>query len=620
MEQIVRLQGLPKAGTSGDIRRFFSGLAIPKGGVHILGGQLGEAFVIFQSPEDAQTALRQAGGDIKNSAIQIFLSSKAEMEHTIDIWFGAKRPGPGLEKVKKPVPKAKNAVKETKQSKEEESVYLFLVGLPYSVTTDDIRKFFHGLHVVDIILLKNSKGLLNGNGLVKFGSVEDANSGLLRNKKYIGPRFISIRRTNEEKWINSGGLRDKTHDPIHEGRARSPNQHNYSEKRSRSLEKPEVSPKKLNTGSLSTVKQFYIHLKNIHSSVEKHDIKNILGDPAMSDSQIKFLNKKQNEDSKEGFVMLQNESQYEKCLGLNGIVLVDRPLFILPIARKAMLDLIESSEAEAISEEEKNAPKHSGIKRYVYLRNLPFDVNKREVWEFFAGLPVIEEDIVLLYDDKGVGLGEALVTFPSEEEAIAAERLNNQMYLGTEVLLMRISEEEKTAFNLNICPPVPYREQIIPPARRDDLLESVHLQDQARHSLSDLWYRSEDFRFPPLDPRGPYYRDSMEDELFWRFNEAYRMRYRDEIPSQSFVRRSAPATIHLKNLQPSTTAEDILNFFYGYRVIPESVIFRIIQTKKRGPLVKATVCLESHEEAMAAVRELQDKPIGDSKVRLTLIQ
>lgn len=48
MSVIIRLQNLPWTANAADIRHFFHGLAIPEGGVHIVGGQLGDAFIAFR--------------------------------------------------------------------------------------------------------------------------------------------------------------------------------------------------------------------------------------------------------------------------------------------------------------------------------------------------------------------------------------------------------------------------------------------------------------------------------------------------------------------------------------------------------------------------------------------
>ncbi len=48
MNVIIRLQNLPWAANALDIRNYFKGLSIPEGGVHIVGGENGDAFIAFR--------------------------------------------------------------------------------------------------------------------------------------------------------------------------------------------------------------------------------------------------------------------------------------------------------------------------------------------------------------------------------------------------------------------------------------------------------------------------------------------------------------------------------------------------------------------------------------------
>ncbi len=80
---IIRLQNLPLEARSIDIRRFFEGLLIPDGGVHIIGGERGDAFIAFQSDEDARLAMARDGYLLCSTKIKLFLSSKTEMQNVI---------------------------------------------------------------------------------------------------------------------------------------------------------------------------------------------------------------------------------------------------------------------------------------------------------------------------------------------------------------------------------------------------------------------------------------------------------------------------------------------------------------------------------------------------------
>ncbi|XP_076470789.1 uncharacterized protein LOC143300759 isoform X2 [Babylonia areolata] len=84
MSVIIRLQGLPWSASALDIRHFFKGLTIPAGGVHIIGGDRGDAFIAFSSDEDARQAMMKNMAPINGSSVHLYLSSKSEMQSVIE--------------------------------------------------------------------------------------------------------------------------------------------------------------------------------------------------------------------------------------------------------------------------------------------------------------------------------------------------------------------------------------------------------------------------------------------------------------------------------------------------------------------------------------------------------
>ena len=96
MSIIIRLQNLPWTGSALDIRRFFRDLLIPDGGVHIIGGPKGEAFIAFATDEDARKAMMLDGQCIGDSSIKLFLSSKVEMQNSISMARGISAPRPSI--------------------------------------------------------------------------------------------------------------------------------------------------------------------------------------------------------------------------------------------------------------------------------------------------------------------------------------------------------------------------------------------------------------------------------------------------------------------------------------------------------------------------------------------
>ncbi|KFQ18988.1 RNA-binding protein 12B, partial [Merops nubicus] len=510
MAVVIRLQGLPVVAGPADIRRFFLGLNIPDGGVHIIGGEIGEAFIIFATDEDARRAMSCSGGFIKDSRIELFLSSKAEMQNTIEMsrkrfdrggretMSGSRRTGtngsgaagvgdiprvvtafpkgiskPGYGPPNHPeagfhsngmrhsdigIPKSSYQSIKDPHPFNPDDLYLFLRGIPYSATEDDVLAFLSGIGVDGVILIKHRNGLNNGDCLVKCATPGDALEGLKRHRQYMGQRFIEISPSTEEWWIEYGGRVDVPDEMDHFFcEDRSPRSSGYMHSRRHSHSR---SPRRQRTHSRSSPSQeYYIHLRNLSTNVEKRDLKDFFPDLDICSKQIKLLTDKHQRRTRDAFVMLRSERDYKAALECHRKVLLNRSVYIFPISRKSMLKIIDSCERRRSQDRDhpgQSIPEksyregHSGPKTCVYVRNFPFDVSKLEVQKFFARFDIEEDDIYLLYDEKGVGLGEALVKFKSEEQAMKAESLNRRRFLGTEVLIRLVSEDQMQKFGVAV--------------------------------------------------------------------------------------------------------------------------------------------------------------------------
>ena len=81
---VIRLRNLSMAAHPPHIREFFKDLEIPEGGVQIIGGEDGTAFILFNSDEDARRAMQLDGQLLCSSPVRLTLSSQAEMDKIIE--------------------------------------------------------------------------------------------------------------------------------------------------------------------------------------------------------------------------------------------------------------------------------------------------------------------------------------------------------------------------------------------------------------------------------------------------------------------------------------------------------------------------------------------------------
>ncbi|XP_007436819.1 RNA-binding protein 12B [Python bivittatus] len=779
MAVVIRLQGLPLVAGPADIRRFFSGLNIPDGGVHIIGGEKGEAFIIFATDEDARQAMSYSGGFIKDSRIQFFLSSKTEMQNIIEInrkrfdrggretgsrRTGSNNSGPSgvgslsnlVAAIKKGIGKSSydsrvpledefhssgsrnsninisksNFNQPRKESFKSDRLYLFIRGMPYSSTEDDVLNFFSGLQVERILMLKTN-GQNNGDGVVKFATLSDAMKGLQRDRNYMGARFIEVRPSNEGAWIKYGGRIDEKIDHsfhfehnLNKGNYSSSREYSKREpsylpsrKRSRSRTPPRRvmshahsrspswrimersysrspsrrimaraysrsprrvmahtgsrspprrvmarngsrsprrvtacmhsnspkritasthsrSPRRVKTHSRSPFsgstqshspqsKEYCIHVKNLSAAVEKRDLQVFFEEPTLMNKDITFLKSHDNEArSKDAVITFRSERAYTSALSYHKLDLFGRQVYIFPVSKRTVLELIGSSEVKRSPErhhhvkDKNNQDGYSGSKTCVYVRNFPFDVTNVEVQKFFAGFNIDDNDIYLLFDDKGVGLGEALVKFRTEDQARKAESLNRRRFLGTEVLLRCIPEEQMQEFGINVSSASNEKMQgHHHTCEREENFYSVDsqgpsVQGDVKHP-SDYRCLSDDFICSPDNFRGP--------PPFTEFGEGISGNFPDRrfMPDSNFGGGSDCVTlIKLKNIPFRASPNEILDFFHGYKIIPESLS---VQHNEYGMSSgEAIIALVNYKEAEAAINELNDRPIGQRKVRLSL--
>ncbi|XP_036452290.1 RNA binding motif protein 12Bb [Colossoma macropomum] len=486
MAVVIRLQGLRITAGSEDIRRFFTGLRIPDGGVHIIGGELEEAFIIFASDEDARRAMSRSGGCIKGSPVHLLLSSKAEMQKVLEestrkseansnrrfYKEGAKIPPPAAEGRPPPLKeemrvdlrrgehqdlgnsRASSASLIGSQNQmgegvsDEVGLYLNLSGMPFSTTKEDVRNFLAGLQVEDMIFLRNRRGLFYGSCLVKFATREDAREGLKRDRQYIGPRYVRIKTCSEDEWLEAGRFgrpegsyqRKCTPSPT---RSRSPI-HYQSRSKSRSR-----SP---------SSEEYCVLYENLSQSIEKRDINALLHPVFLKDDQIIIFAEQNQENTKSAVVVFRNLKDYCSGLAHHKETFLHRVVYASPISKEKMVAVLESSTDSRHGREERRSSRssersqkssHDSERRCLYVRNMPFDVRKVEIMDFFHGFQLAEDRVVLLHDERGAGLGEALAIFQTEKEAMMAQSLNGQRFLGSEVILTCITLAQMQVFGVN---------------------------------------------------------------------------------------------------------------------------------------------------------------------------
>ncbi|XP_053552876.1 RNA-binding protein 12B-like [Bombina bombina] len=568
MEAVVRLQGVSSESNSVDIRHFFSGLAIPKRGVYIIGGPLGEAFVKFATNEDALYAMKLTGHPLKNSFVYLTLSSIVELQNA-------------CEKVRKIAEESRNVmprsisntvvdcngvqgykISENQVSSSEGyngDRYLYLQGITKFTKRPQIEKFFFGLLIDDVIIFDPPTGALRGNAIVKFAYSTDAREGLKLDQKRLSLYRVTVTKADKKEWTEAC----QKYRPV--------------KNRRRSRSRSPVS------------QECYVYVTNLPHKINKSSIARFLNIPQMKDSQLSFLLNEFKERTRECFVLLNSTREKEKVLRFHKTTFVDRMVRVYAVSKKYILDKLSNNDKVFL---ENDLP---GIKfeklqtvksKWVYLRNFPSDIKKLDIKNFFSTFSLNENDIFLLYDEDGVGLGEALVKFSSEDEAASAANRNRQLFQETEILLRCVSEQQVKVFGIaqEECMPENSETLSTPlgsapndiPGMKNDSTESPSVLCSAVSQLDNGTH----------SPQGI------------------------GVLNKSFEEKKGPVTmIHIGNLPFNFTVGQILELFHGYKV---SSVHRV----ENG---SATISMKTFEEAVSAYKKLSDTRIGQKTIVLSLI-
>lgn len=625
MVVVIRLQGLRITAGSEDIRKFFTGLKIPDGGVHIIGGEHDEAFILFASDEDARRAMNRSGGCIRGSPVNLFLSSQTEMQNVLE----RSTKNADLEQMREfeETPRClrrsvdsevdqrgsqmdNNPPHDLQCYSQTDDLYVFLRGMPFSVTEMDVSNFFDGLLIDEIVLLKNRHGLKNGNGMVKFRNSDDVYEAIKRDRQYIGTRYVEVSHATADYWYQTTGrLPETTNRQFSAERDRSPlrNDRNPHRQRGQSL---------LGHRSNSTEDEYCVLLENLSYTAEKEDIRNLFQDAKLENDQILHLVSSDGTRTRSSFVLFKRLQDYCEALSHEKRMFFNRWVYTRPISREKMIALLESQNLdEEQGDSEMPQQRHSSQSRsldsekcVVFAQNLPIDVRKVEILDFFHGFHIMEDNVMLLHDRKGSGVGRALVVFQSEGDAMRALALNGRRFLGSEVMLKCISHSQMQQVGGESPAYEPPQRKERYSDRRGEGYRSDEYSDYGnvngngpmseRHNQPN---RGWDYDDSSADPHGQQDRGSGVHGDFGPQGEQF----------------DGPTLVRLNNLPFQIRTEEIYDFCYGYRLIPGSVSLQYEQNGK--PTGSATAAFESHQEAMIAMAELSGRPIGSRKVQLLLV-
>ncbi|XP_051531195.1 RNA-binding protein 12 [Myxocyprinus asiaticus] len=563
-----------------------------------------------------------------------------------------------------------------------DELYIHLHGLPFSVSESEVRDFFQGLGVESVRLLKDNLGRNNGRAFVKFFSPQESFEALKRNAGMIGHRFVEISPATERQWRESTGHAEQNRH--HRESINSPPPSGHERARSRSPHNHD----------------FCVYLKGLPYEAENKQIFEFFKNLDIVEDSIYIAYGTNGRATGEGFVEFRTETDYKVALGCHMQYIGSRFIQVHPITKKNMYDKIDAirKRLQGTQGDQKNSFGEGGksAKNCAHITNIPYNVSKKDVRLFLDGIQLFEESVKVLVDANGNGLGQAIVQFKSEEDALKAERLHRQKLNGRDAFVHLVTFEQMKEVERNppsqakrgqkyqgnshvhayaqIQPQVPQAPHAFPGMTGDEfsfLRNAVGTLCNAPPFVNPFAAPGNGLAGPPpLPPLGAAFGDvartvpppmvggplpgpilehpgfrpggNSEPSGFVGAPETLRgiMPFdngssqkgagqnhggsQGQRPATENIRGPSsggpgnprPIIVKIQNMPFTVTVDEIIDFFYGYQVLQGSVC---LQFNDKGlPTGEAMVAFDSHDEAMAAVMDLNDRPIGARKVKITL--
>lgn len=394
MVTILRLRGLDTKASAEDVRRFFGDFAIPDGGVFIVGGAFGEAFIAFHSDEEGLLALQLHGQFLMDSQVDLHVSNMLEVEHKFDLFLKRRRSSSNScakHKVRSVSPRnaslepfdttqlpagaaednsldtgrafllgvctllqaipssqtnvaASDSIEQPSPDRTTEIIpgYIRVFGLPPTTTKQDLCHFFKGLNVQEVLL--NIKLGLHFGSLVKFASFQDATDALSFNECSMGTSCVEVRTATEKMWLSA--LQEQK-DVCHEVKLK-PNlfkdTQNYdsskwSRKRPFNQDFQTKSPK-FEFDSQS-IEQHIIMVSNLPVTITKTEIKELFGCPNIAHTNVLHLLDAYKNRTDTAFIIFNKREDYDYAINLSGCHVGSRTIDVKHITKEEMNSMMD---------------------------------------------------------------------------------------------------------------------------------------------------------------------------------------------------------------------------------------------------------------------------------------
>ncbi|XP_063734537.1 RNA binding motif protein 12Ba [Eleginops maclovinus] len=351
--------------------------------------------------------------------------------------------------------------------------YVRLFGLPASTKKQEICQFFKGLTVQEAIV--NVELGRSHACLVKFANSQDAFDALDFNQQSLGPICVEVRAGTEKMWtsallecesaVNVGERVKTKQNPLTEmAHHKQKNTSALQLKRqfinqlpSKLAKKPRADCDSITT--ISPAVEYTIMVNNLPRGMTKTEIKELFRCPNIAHKDILHLLDKEGNRLATVFLTFACGEDYEYAMNLNGCHVGMGTIEVSSITKMTMREMMAKTllgspelcpnTGKRIQNKNRKwnplVPSNNSdpaAQTCLFVRNLPANVKESQIQRLFSTFRLKKDNILLLCNNSGEGISEALVKFKSQKLATLAQRLHGQDFQGTKLLLTRITMKQ----------------------------------------------------------------------------------------------------------------------------------------------------------------------------------
>ncbi|GAA0144180.1 RNA splicing factor [Lithospermum erythrorhizon] len=277
-----------------------------------------------------------------------------------------------------------------------------LRGLPFDCTETDITDFFHGLDVVDVLLVHKG-GRFSGECYCVLGYPLQVDFALKRNKQNIGRRYVEVFRSKRQEYYKAIA-------------------HEASDSRGGSPRRPAPRARSFDDDAEHTG---VLRMRGLPFSATKEDIVDFFKDFVLAEEKIHITTDSIGRPTGEAYVEFANAEDSKAAMANDRMTLGSRYIELFPSAPDELTEAVSKGRVKSVDGEDVVEPT-----TVIRMRGLPFSARKKDVIEFFKDFTLPDDSVYLTFNSEGRPTGEAFVEFSSADDAKAA-LTKDRMTLGS---------------------------------------------------------------------------------------------------------------------------------------------------------------------------------------------